>query len=126
MKRTAEKQAVVYRFGRFEINAGEGFLLREGDTPAAARFKLFSGLGQAARFQGDYAAAQKAYQEGLKAGRETNDLRQIAVANRGLAAVAKGHGDFAAARKFYEEALAISREIDEKFGIAVSLNAWEI
>ncbi|MCA1625945.1 MAG: tetratricopeptide repeat protein, partial [Acidobacteria bacterium] len=101
----------------------ETALERAGGTPAAARFKLFSGLGQAARFQGDFAAAQKAYQEGLTAGKESNDLRQIAVANRGLAAVVKGQGDFAAARKFYEEALAISREIDEKFGIAVSLNA---
>lgn len=101
----------------------ETALEQADDAPAAARFKLFSGLGQAARFQGDYAAAQKAYQAGLTAGKESNDLRQIAVANRGLAAAAKGQGDFAAARKFYEEALAISREIDEKFGIAVSLNA---
>jgi len=101
----------------------ETALERADGTPAAARFKLFSGLGQAARFQGDYAAAQKANQEGLTAGKESNDLRQIVVATRGLAAAAKGQGDFAAARKFYEEALAISRKIDEKFGIAVSLNA---
>ncbi len=101
----------------------ETALERAGDVPAEARFSLFVGLGQTARYQGDYTAAQKAYQEGLTAGKESNDLRQIAVANRGLAAVAKVQGDLTAARKFYEEALTVSRRIDEKFGIAVTLNA---
>lgn len=31
MKITAEKPSVIYRFGRFEINVGEGFLLRESE-----------------------------------------------------------------------------------------------
>jgi len=31
MKIMAEKQAVIYRFGRFQINAGEGFLLCESE-----------------------------------------------------------------------------------------------
>ncbi len=31
MKITAEKQTVIYRFGRFQMNVGEGFLLREGE-----------------------------------------------------------------------------------------------
>ncbi|MDQ3088465.1 MAG: tetratricopeptide repeat protein [Acidobacteriota bacterium] len=31
MRITAKKQAVIYRFGCFQINAGEGFLLREGE-----------------------------------------------------------------------------------------------
>ncbi len=101
----------------------ETALDRADDAPAAARFKLFVGLGQTAKFQGDYVAARKAFQEGLTTGRESGDLRQIAVANRGLAGAAKMQGDFTAARNFYEEALTVSRRIDEKFGIAVSLNA---
>jgi predicted ATPase/DNA-binding winged helix-turn-helix (wHTH) protein len=101
----------------------ETALERAGDAPAAARFKLLNGLGQVTKFEGDYAASEKASREGLSAGREANDLRQIAIASRGLAAAVKGQGNFSAARKYYEEALAISREIGEKFGIAVSLNA---
>jgi DNA-binding winged helix-turn-helix (wHTH) protein len=31
MKITAEKQTVIYRFGRFQMNVGEGVLLREGE-----------------------------------------------------------------------------------------------
>lgn len=96
---------------------------RADDAPAAARFNLFVGLGQTAKFQGDYVAARKAFQEGLTTSRESGDLRQIAVANRGLAGAAKMQGDFTAARNFYEEALTVSRRIDEKFGIAVSLNS---
>lgn len=93
------------------------------DAPAALRFKLFSGLGQAAKHLGDYAASQKAFQSGLAVGKESKDFQQIAAANRGLAAVAKMQGDFAAAEKFYKEGLAHSRRVDEKFGIGVTLNA---
>lgn len=32
MKEKAEKQTVVYRFGHFEINAAEGFFLRDGEV----------------------------------------------------------------------------------------------
>lgn len=101
----------------------ETALQRASDAPAAVRFKLLNGLGQVVRYQGDYAAGQKAYEEGLAAGKAENDWRQIALSNRGLAAVAKHQGDFAAAQKFYQEALRIGRELNDKFVIAVSVNA---
>jgi tetratricopeptide (TPR) repeat protein len=89
---------------------------------SAVRFELLNGLGRFALYQGDYAAARKAYEEGLAAGRAANDLRQIALSKIGLGAVANLQDDFAAARKFIEEALTISRKLDDKFGIVSALN----
>ncbi len=92
-------------------------------VPAVVRIKLLSGLGMAARHQGDYEAARKAYEEGLTESRAANDLRQIVISSNGLGIVAKQQGDFTAARKYIEEALAISRQLDDKLGIAQALSS---
>ena len=92
------------------------------DVPAAVRIKLINGLGIAARLQGDYETARKAYEEGLAEGRAANDLRQIVVSSNGLGAVANQQGDFKTARKYIEESLAISRRLDDKSGIGISLS----
>lgn len=114
-------------FFRSQLSEGREWFERAlkiaDDAPPVLRFKLFSGLGQAAKHLGDYAAAQKALQTGLVVARESKNLQQIAAANRGLAAVAKMQGDFAAAKKFYEEALPFSRQVNERFGIGSTLNS---
>lgn len=91
-------------------------------VPAVIRFKLLFGLGQAARMQGDYETARKAFEESLAEGKAAKDLRQVAQSNRGAGTVALLQGDFTTGRKFTEEALAISRQLDDKFGIASSLS----
>ena len=96
---------------------------KSGGASGEAIYKISVGLGQAAKFQGDFGAAHKAFKKALEISRKMNDKQRIAVSTRGLAMTAKGHGDFAAARKYAEESLKISREIGDKFGIAVSINA---
>ncbi len=91
-------------------------------APAAVRFNLLNVLGTLARFQGDYAAAQKVYGELLTESKTGNDFWHIAEANSGLGLVAYQQGDFPTARKFIEEALTVSRELNEQYGIAAALN----
>ena len=93
-----------------------------GDPPPELRFKLMNGLGLAARFRGDYETAQKAYADGLAAGREAGDKQGVALSSRGLGLVAMQVGNAAAAREYFESGLAISRELDDSFGIAISLS----
>lgn len=99
----------------------EATLERSGDASPVLRFKLLNGIGQFARNQGDYAAAQKIYEEGLAAGEAANDLQQIVIACHGLAALATRQGDFPTARKYNEQELAISREIGDEAIITVAL-----
>jgi predicted ATPase/DNA-binding winged helix-turn-helix (wHTH) protein len=101
----------------------ETILERSDDAPTDVRLKLINGLGHTAGYQGDLEMSQKAHEKGLAVGKETNDLRQIALSVRGLGFVAKWKGDIAAARKFYEEGLKNSRELGDKNGVAVSLTA---
>ncbi len=100
----------------------ESALEQSTDAPPDVRFKLLNGLAYTATYQGDYQTARMRHEETLEAGGAANDLRQIALSNRGLGAIAKQEGDIAAARKFIGEALKISRQLDDKFGIAVALN----
>jgi len=90
-------------------------------VPAAVRFKLLNSMAVNARLQGDYETARKAYEKGLAAGSEENNLRQIALSSRGLGAVFYQQGDFTAAQKFFEEGLAMSRQLNDESGIAYSL-----
>ena len=110
------------------LTEGRGWLeagleCSKDDTSSEVRFNLLNLLGTFARFQGDYAAAQKAYEQHLAEARAVNDLWQIAEANSGLGSVAYQQGDFTTARKFIEEVLAVSRELDEKYGVAAALNS---
>jgi tetratricopeptide (TPR) repeat protein len=93
------------------------------EIPVAVRFKLFNGLASLTVTQGDYAAAQKACEQGLAEGKAANDLRQIAYSNRGLGLISSQQGDLAAARKFMEDSLAILRKLGDKAWIARALNS---
>ncbi len=95
---------------------------RSSSAPANLRFKLMNGLGLAARFQGDYETAKKAYADGLAAGKEAGDDQGIALSSRGLGLVAMQQGDVKASREYFESGLKISRELEDKFGIAISLS----
>ena len=95
---------------------------KSGGASGEAICKIFIGLGQTAKYQGDFAAAHKAFEKALEVSRKINDKQRISISTRGLAMTAKGRGDFAAARKYAEESLRISRETGDKFGIAVSVN----
>ena len=100
-----------------------GLECTEDELFSEVRFNLLNLLGTFARFQGDYAAAQKIYEKQLAEAKEINDLWQIAEANSGLGSVAYQQGDLATARKFLGETLAVSRRLDEKYGIAATLNS---
>ncbi|MBC7899837.1 MAG: protein kinase [Saprospiraceae bacterium] len=93
-----------------------------GEPPADLRFKFMNGLGLAARFQGDYETARKAYADGLAAGMEAGDKQGIALSSRGLGLVAMQQGDVQASKQYFESGLKISRELEDKFGIAISLS----
>jgi tetratricopeptide (TPR) repeat protein len=92
------------------------------EVPSSVKYKLHSGLGLAARFQGDYETARNIYNESLAEATRQNDKKQMALCTRGLGIVAHMQGDTAAAQKYFEEGLAISRELDDKYGMAFSLN----
>jgi Predicted ATPase len=93
-----------------------------GDAPAASRFKLFSGLGLAARFRGDHEVSRRAYEAGLAASEEAGDRHALAAANRGLGLVAMQQNDLADARGYFDKGLEISRELKDDFGVAMSLS----
>jgi predicted ATPase/serine/threonine protein kinase len=89
---------------------------------SSVRFKMLTGLAILSRYHGDHETARKSYEEGLATGKAAGDLRQVALASRGLGLTIYGQGDTAAARKFIEEGLKISRELNDQTGIAYSLN----
>lgn len=91
--------------------------------PTRVRFKLFNGLGSFTRMQGDYATAQKAYEQGLAEGTAANDLPQIAHSSRGLGLVNFQLGNFTEARRFLENSLAILRQSGDKFWLSLTLNS---
>lgn len=97
--------------------------LKRGDlVPAAVRRKVLTGAGSMAQLGGDHEKARRLYEKGLAEARAAGDLRQMALAGRGLGATAYNQGDFKLARGFIEEALLISRELNDRFAIAASLN----
>jgi non-specific serine/threonine protein kinase len=130
MQKATRLAAAIRMFWTFHshLTEGRGWLEaalehRSLDASSAVRLKLLNMLGYLALTQGDYETAQKRYEEALATSRAENDLRQIALSNRGLGIVAFGKGDIKAARKYIEEALAISRELNDKYVILASLNS---
>ena len=84
--------------------------------------KISGGLGQIAKFQGDFETAEKAFQKVLEMSIKINDPKQTAIAYNGLAMTAKNTGNYDSARKYAEKSLTISRELNNKFAVAVSVN----
>jgi predicted ATPase len=108
------------------LTEGRGWLkaalVQSNGVHATIRFKILNMLALLARLQGDFKTSREIYEAGLAAGKAANDLKQIAMASRGVGSVAHLQGDFTSARKFYEEGLAISRKSEDESGTAVSLS----
>jgi predicted ATPase/class 3 adenylate cyclase/Tfp pilus assembly protein PilF len=96
-------------------------LLERGSTPAAVRAEACVEAGQFAHYQGDLAAAQALYEEGVTLFRQLDDKPRLAWALNGLGEVTNSRGDHAAARPLYEEGLALFREVGNDGGIASAL-----
>jgi non-specific serine/threonine protein kinase len=94
---------------------------REIEMSPDVRWKLVTGSGNMAQFQGDVERARTLYSQGLAISRESGNRAQIAQSLRGLGALAYMDGDFAAAREMIEEAIVISRDAGDKFGLGASL-----
>ena len=89
---------------------------------SSALGNVFNGAGNLAYKQGDYAAAQSLYQEGLAFFRRIGQPQGTAAAFHNLGIIAFCRGDLAGARILYQEGLAIRRRIKDERGIAGSLN----
>jgi len=96
-------------------------LSRDIEMSADVHWKLVTGSGNMAQFQGDLENAHKHYSHGLAISRASGNDAQIAQSLRGLGALAYMNGDRASAREMLEEAIAISRRAGNKFGLGASL-----
>jgi predicted ATPase len=78
-------------------------------------------LAISAYYRGDYAAANRLYQEGLDICHHLGDRRAVSQALTNLGNVANAIGDYSVARARYEESLAIKREFGIPRDIATAL-----
>jgi tetratricopeptide (TPR) repeat protein len=69
---------------------------------------------------GEFAQAEKNYQEGLELSKEAGEKHELAVAASGLGDLHLQQGDFTAAREHYETAQNARKELGEKEAIAES------
>ena len=104
---------------RSHFEEARGWLDRLTEHPAAsddtrARFAVFTGLGGIAYWQGDYATAERAYQEALKTARQLGDQRLIgqALTNASYMPVL-ARGDVAMSRRLGEEAAEVFEELGD-------------
>ena len=80
--------------------------------------------GDVARDQGDGAAAQTAYEQGLGIFRELGDQWGIAGTLADLGNLAREQGDCARANSLYRESLKIFQELEHKRGVARLLECF--
>jgi non-specific serine/threonine protein kinase len=91
------------------------------DAEAATRAKALNWIGIFSWKQGDYAAAQAAYERSLAMRRELGDRQGVGAVLNNLGLLAYEHGDYRSARALHEESLAVDRELGDRWGVAVSL-----
>lgn len=87
---------------------------------------ILSSSGRLAMRQGDFAAAQAHFGEGLALWRELEDLRGVAGALSNLGYVALEQGNLPLARSTMEESLASWKQLSDKRGIAEALHGLGI
>lgn len=92
--------------------------LEVAPTFTAARAKALYGLGTLARRQGDFAVAQRCYEDGIALSQERGDKNNIALGYIGLGEWAIVRENSAVARTQIEKSLALFRELENKQGIA--------
>jgi predicted ATPase/transcriptional regulator with XRE-family HTH domain len=91
------------------------------EAATQVRADALNAAGNLAHQHGDIAAAQIAYEEGLKIRRSLGDKRAIASSLNNLALVAHAQGDYRRTGALHEESLAIKKELGDRWGIASSL-----
>lgn len=79
--------------------------------------------GRLAEYQGDYAAAQAAYEQGHALALDLEDASILAQAIQSLASLAYRQGDYDLARERYEEARRKWQALDHSAGVATVLQA---
>jgi len=72
--------------------------------------------------QGDFSSAQKLQEEGLKACREVQDRRGVAVALNALGVIARERGDLATACSLFEQCVATWKELNSSVDSARALS----
>src|SRR5258708_12300406 len=80
--------------------------------------------GDGARDQGDSAAAQKLYEQGLAIFRELDDRWGIAGTLADLGSLAREQGNYPTAHSVYRESVKIFQELDHKRGVARRLECF--
>jgi predicted ATPase/class 3 adenylate cyclase len=96
----------------------EGLLGRAGfGEPTQARSRALSGLGGVTYWQGDMAAAGRAYDEGLAIQRTLDDPAGLAEALYNAGFVAAVGNELTAARALYDESLGILTSIGDQPGV---------
>jgi predicted ATPase/class 3 adenylate cyclase len=96
----------------------EGLLGRDGfGTPTQARSRALSALGGVTYWQGDMAAAGRAYDEGLAIQRTLDDPAGLAEALYNAGFVAAVANELAVARALYDESLEILTRVGDQPGV---------
>jgi predicted ATPase/DNA-binding XRE family transcriptional regulator len=87
----------------------------------SVRAMLLNGEGSLAYYQGDHAAAQLLFEQGLALAQEAGDKWGMAFALDGLGAQATSRGDYDRASAFSEQSLTLSREIGDDWLSGITL-----
>ena len=88
--------------------------LATGEGPPELRVRAVNAAGVLASEQGDFAAAQAHFEEGLELARALGARDRIASSGSNLANLAIYAGDYATAIGLYEEATVIARELGDE------------
>lgn len=97
-------------------------LAQSGAATAEVRSKSLNGAGNLAARRGEFAQANRLFQESLALRRQLGDTRGVAIALNNLGLVAREQGDYLAARACYDESLTLKREMGDQRGVAIALN----
>jgi tetratricopeptide (TPR) repeat protein len=111
--------------GRGYYAEGIEWLRLFADAPEASstrRIKALNGIGQLAQELGDFASAAKAYSEGLKQARASDDSLSAAFAMNNLGTLTEAQGDYEAASRYFEESLGLLRTLGTVMQITTVLN----
>lgn len=92
-----------------------------GDVAPAAHATALNGAGSLAAAQGDYGAAQVAFERSLALRRDAGDEHSVSASLNNLALVAQAQGDFERAALLYQESLETMRRLGDDQGIALAL-----
>jgi predicted ATPase len=121
--------AALFRFWEMREYFAEGRSLlgnllkrAEAAAPTKTRARALFSAGVLAEQQGDYAAAEGLFREGLGIARQLDDQRSVAVSLNALALNARDWGDVSGARSLFEESLALWKGLGDRTMVARSVS----